>query len=1548
MCGKVKSFSYLCVLNSACKGMKRALKYIFRTLLAIVLLIVMLAASLYLLPVQRWAVNRLTAYIEEKTGLEVSIGSVHLSPLLDLKLGQVHVAKPPTDLLNVDNVLVDLDLTRLLTLHVGVEAIELTDGNIHTTDWIETLAMDGNIGNLRIVADDIDLKKKKVNITEASLDGCVLDMKLREAAEEDTTESTPIDWQIAVEKLNIRQSKIALQLPNDAMRVNASIREASLDSGDISLSNGIYRVGKVSLSADSLSYDIPGSNPVKGFDVNHLAFRDVDLDLDKLSYNQNTSALNVQLNKLAFKEKSGFQLNNLAGNISLDATHFTARGLDLKTPNSSASGNIDFDWNAFSPKERGQLKADMQASLGHKDVLCLAEAYMPKGLAKCYPSQPLNIELLATGNIDDLSLQTCNIVMPSVIDVRTTGSVQNLTDSAHIGADLKWDITTMDLRCVNRYLGLTDVRFPKMTIHADTKLREASKLTADALLQEGRGRAHVVGNIDLNSMAYQGTARINNQQLHDFLPKDSLYSITANAKFSGRGTDMLSPKTSLRAQADIAHLGYASWNLDNIKADCRLEKGKAMVEMHSQNDLLCLQGCIDASISDRKIKDAAFNMDVSHIDLYALHLAKKPLAASMVMHLDGASDFKQTHNLKARIEAIELTTADSIVHPLDLTLDANLTPNLIDMKAFAGDLSLSASSDQGLDSLLARFDNFSKELTREVDSLRIRQDTLRTLLPRLKVELTCGQKNPIGNILRHATGYSFRDLSLHLQASPEEGLKGNGYMHSLNTGAILLDSIYWNLKHEDSGLALDARVANGPKNSIVTFMSQLYASLTETGANTHLAFFDAKGQKSVDFGLALDLLSDGFRAHFTPLNPTIAYRRFALNDDNFVTLTNKGHLDALVDLLADDGTGLKLYTTPNDEAQQDVSLSVNHFNVGELTQVIPFMPDISGFLHGDFHYMQADSTTTVSAEMLVKRMAYNGVRLGDVGLNGIYFPNADGSHYVDGIVTLDEQEVLLVNGKYHEEKGKGKMEGEASFQKMPFAILNAFMPDGPFALSGYAWGDFNVSGYTDSPIMNGELKTESLHIDANSYNVNLQIPDHTITVNNSRIDLNRIEAYAAGKTPLVLDGNIDFSNLDKVQLDMNVRADNYQLINAPKRQGSLAYGKVFVNVGGRLWGTLSDLRMRGKLDVLGSTDVSCVLTDTPLTVDDQLSDIVTFVDFNDTIASEVIEAKRQSIDMQMNVNIAETAQIHCFLSDMGNDYIDLQGGGEMTLTYDLQNDMQLWGRYTINKGTMRYSLMAIPLNDFQIAQGSYVEFQGKMTNPRLHINASERVRSTVTENSVPRNVAFDVGLAISRTLDDMGLEFTLEAPEDLTVQNQLSSMTAEERGRVAVTMLVTGMYVTDDAETNGGYNYANTLNAYLQSAINEIAGKALSTVDVNFGIQSGTSETGTNTTDYSFSFAKRFWGNRISVIIGGKVSSGRDAVNNGQTIIDNIAIEYRLDKSASRYVNLFYDRNYESLLEGQVTKMGGGIVLRKKADKLSELFIFKNKKETPPPMKEEK
>ena len=185
--------------------MKRALKIFFKSLAALLLLIVLLAASLYLPPVQRWAVDRLTAWLEEETGLEVTVGSVHLAPLLDLSLGQVRIAKPPTDVIDVEHALLDLDLSRLLSLHVGVEAIELKGGSVRLTELIESLRMEGSLGSLRLEADDVDLRGKKAIVSEAMLDGCQLDICLRETPE-DTTESQPLDWQIDIRQIKILKS----------------------------------------------------------------------------------------------------------------------------------------------------------------------------------------------------------------------------------------------------------------------------------------------------------------------------------------------------------------------------------------------------------------------------------------------------------------------------------------------------------------------------------------------------------------------------------------------------------------------------------------------------------------------------------------------------------------------------------------------------------------------------------------------------------------------------------------------------------------------------------------------------------------------------------------------------------------------------------------------------------------------------------------------------------------------------------------------------------------------------------------------------------------------------------------------------------------------------------------------------------------------------------------------------------------------------------------------------------------------------------------------
>jgi hypothetical protein len=254
---------------------------------------------------------------------------------------------------------------------------------------------------------------------------------------------------------------------------------------------------------------------------------------------------------------------------------------------------------------------------------------------------------------------------------------------------------------------------------------------------------------------------------------------------------------------------------------------------------------------------------------------------------------------------------------------------------------------------------------------------------------------------------------------------------------------------------------------------------------------------------------------------------------------------------------------------------------------------------------------------------------------------------------------------------------------------------------------------------------------------------------------------------------------------------------------------------------------------------------------------------------------------------------------------------------------------------MKYTLPIIPLKTFKLTQGSYVEFTGEVMNPTLSIQAKERMKSVVTENDQQRSVAFDVGVAISKTLEDMGLEFTVAAPEDMGIQNQLTAMTAAQRSKVAVSLMATGLFMGDGTGAKGGMQAGSALSAFLQSEIQNIAGSALKTVDINFGIENSTTQTGASQTDYSFQFSKRFFNNRFAVNIGGKVSTGNEADNSAASFIDNITLEYRLDKGATRYVQIFYDRSNYDPLEGQLTKMGTGVVLRKKTNKLGELFIFK-------------
>lgn len=276
-----------------------------------------------------------------------------------------------------------------------------------------------------------------------------------------------------------------------------------------------------------------------------------------------------------------------------------------------------------------------------------------------------------------------------------------------------------------------------------------------------------------------------------------------------------------------------------------------------------------------------------------------------------------------------------------------------------------------------------------------------------------------------------------------------------------------------------------------------------------------------------------------------------------------------------------------------------------------------------------------------------------------------------------------------------------------------------------------------------------------------------------------------------------------------------------------------------------------------------------------------------------------------------------------------------------QGDMSLTGRYTLSGGLLKFSpLPVIPTKEFAINKGSYVEWTGDIMDPKLKFKATDHVRTSVPiDDGSNRMIDFNVSVVVKNRLENLDLGFEIEAPEDAYMQNKLLSMGEEERTVQAIGMLATGFYLGESGNNNFNLSdkMGSALSSVVSSQINALASN-LKGASFQFGMEDhDASETGGKRTDYSFKYSQRFFNDRFQIVLGGKVSTGEDVSNEPASFIDNVSFEYRLDASGTRYVRLFYDKNYDSVFEGEITETGAGIVLRRRMNKLSELFTFRKK-----------
>ena len=1477
---------------------------------------------LYIPPVQNLLRREVTAYASEATGMQIQVERIDLRFPLNLLVRGVEVIQQPDTLLSLESLNVRVQAWPLIKGKVEVDEVTLNQVAVNSAGLIEGMKIKGVLGRFFLQSHGVDLSNEIAIINQVDLSDTHVQLVMNDTttAPKDTTASAPVNWKVDLHQLNLGNVSFSMQLPADSMRMAAYIGEASVNDAQADLKNQFYSLKQFLLSGGSANYDTGAAKPVEGFDASHIAVRDIRIGLDSLLYKGRN--MNAVLREFSMNERSGLSITSLAGRVYSNDSIICVPGLKLQTPHSEIDLSAHTYWELVNIPTTGRLSANLNAYIGKEDVM-LFTGGLPDSFKEAYPFRPLVIRAGTDGNLKEMQISRFTVDLPGAFSLEGGGLLENLADSITRSGTVGLKMTTQNLNFLTALSG----EAPNGTIVIPDSMDLVAKVDingpaykANLKLREGQGTIDMDAALNTLTEVYKADLKINNLQLHNFLPKDSIYELSLSADAEGRGLDVTSYRSFAKLNLSLDQLHYAQYHLSNVDLTGALKGALVTARLTSDNALLKMTTEAEYNLA-HSYPDGKVTMDVTQLDLHELGLMPQPMK-----------------------------------HPLAFNFSAEARQNRVFTHLVSGDMKLNLSARSGVEPLIRQSTHFVDVLMRQIDEKALDHAELREALPTAILSFSAGKENPLAYFLA-TQNISYQDASMKFGTAPDWGINGKAAIHTLKVDTLQLDTIFFTVKQDTTSMKLRAGVINGPKNPQFSFSTAITGEIRDRDAELLVDYKNEKGETGVLLGVNARPLfeghgkGNGIAFTLIPENPIIAFQKFHFNEKhNWIYLHKNMRVYANVDMWDDEGMGFRIHSVPGDTVSlQNIDVEIRRIRLAELSSVLPYFPEITGLFSAEAHYVQTEKDLQLSAELSIDELTYERQRIGDVTLGATWLPGEQGKQYLNAYLNHDQAEVLLADGKLIPTgTGKDSLEVNMELDHFPLRVANVFVPDQMVTLSGDLDGNLKITGSTEQPLINGELSLDSVAVLSRQYGARFMFDNRPVQINNNRLLFDKFAIYTTSKNPFTIHGYVDFRDMSRPMANLNMLAQNYTLLDAKRTRESLVYGKVFADFRATVKGPLDGLNMRGNISLLGNTDVSYILTDSPLTVQDRLGSLVTFTSFSDTttvVRQEVPTVSLGGLDMVMMVHIDPSVRLKVDLDASNDNRIELEGGGDLSMKYTPQGDLTLTGRYTLSGGLMKYALPVIAAKEFAIDNGSYVEWTGNPMDPMLNFKATDRIRASVSEgeNGGTRTVNFDVSIVIKNRLDDLSFAFDVSAPEDATIQNELTAMGAEERGKQALYIMVMKTYLGTGPIGGGGggvgkLNMGSALNSVLSSQINSLMGN-LKNASVSVGIEDhDLSDTGGKRTDYSFRYSQRLFNNRFQIVIGGKVSTGENATNNAESFIDNISLEYRLDRTGTRYVRLFYDKNYESVLEGEITETGVGLVLRKKLDKLSELFIFKKKK----------
>ena len=632
------------------------------------------------------------------------------------------------------------------------------------------------------------------------------------------------------------------------------------------------------------------------------------------------------------------------------------------------------------------------------------------------------------------------------------------------------------------------------------------------------------------------------------------------------------------------------------------------------------------------------------------------------------------------------------------------------------------------------------------------------------------------------------------------------------------------------------------------------------------------------------------------------------------------------------------------EQEDTLAVSLDQFNLATLDFLMSGSGfSINGLVNGDATINNLKNDPTLFANLGIK----------DFGIDDFVYGNAeiisrwDNENKAIGLavgLVNKQQKVLNVSGEYYTARKNDNLNFTAEFDDLPLGILSPFLNGIVHRLQGNCSGDITVKGSANQPDIAGQLEVKNGGCKVDYLNTFYTF-EPIITLTDGRITLNNFSLVDTLGNSALVNGSITHNHLKDMVLDIRLYPNNFLAMATNAHLSPSFYGTAIASGIVTAKGPTNDIQ----LSVKAITKKGTVMT-IPLGGSSGIKqhEFITFVDHSQPLDEEeedtspVVEKsqkKKNGLNINLDLSVNNDAQVKITLpNDLGS--MEAKGEGNITLGLPSGSPMTLVGDYVIKSGSLALNIQDVLRRNFSLEPGSSISWTGDPVNGTINATGVYQTKAALSSlgladstSTGSNNLKVDCMVHLKNKLLNPDISFGIRLPNATEDMKQAVYSVIDTTNQSE--MLVQAIYLM----VFNTFNYGSGSSGYyniITNQLNDIISQLTDEIDINVNYKPGGDM---SNEEMTVALKKQLFDERLTIETNfGVIIPTTTYASNSTNIVGDVNIDYKITKDGRLSGQVFnrsnYSTNYYQYVYYKMAPytQGIGLSYSKSFDSFKDLF----------------